>query len=334
VQKISERLVKQGFEVDVICTDSTGKLHRLQIINKVKVIRFRSIAPNNAYYFAPQIYFYLKKHDYDVIHAHNYHALPALFASLAKKDAKFVFTPHYHRGGHTFIRNLLHKPYKLIGSQIFKKAQKVICVSKYEMSLVKKDFRVPDSNLVRIQNGIDLDDLKNFKKTAHEYQMLLYIGRLEKYKGVQYILEALPQLPDYRLKIIGKGLYEGELKKLAESIGVDSRVEFLKDLSRRELLKHYASADVFLMLSKHEAYGITVAEALASGIPCIVAKGSALDEFVDGNMCVGLEYPIDIKGLVNAILIQTELDDKVKSGVKLQSWDEVTDKILKEVYEV
>lgn len=329
--------MQKGCDVEVVCTDPTGRLPKEANINEVKVTRFRSFAPNEAFYFAPRIYTYLKKVQGNIIHAHSYHAFPALFASIAKMDRKFIFTPHYHAYGHTFFRNLLHIPYKFIGSKIFERSDKVICVSKYEMDLIKKNFKVSDSKLIKIPNGINLKEFDFIENIFKDYKIMLYVGRLEKYKGVQYAIEALSELKDYHLEIIGKGPYEKELKKLAMDLKVYDRIYFYKDLSIKELLRHYKSADVFLMLSKHEAYGITVAEALASGTPCIVAKGSALEEFVDGKMCIGLDYPINIDKLINAILKQTDLDNKVKSlrsSVKLQSWDEVTERILKEVYEV
>ena len=142
VQQISERLAKRGFDVEVICTDPTGKFPQQELYNGVKITRFRSLAPKDAYFFAPQVYFYLKDLDFDIVHAHNYHAFPALFASVAAKR-RFIFTPHYHGGSHSILRNLLHKPYQRIGSFIFKKAEKVVCVSKYEMKLIENDFQVP-----------------------------------------------------------------------------------------------------------------------------------------------------------------------------------------------
>src|SRR3990172_11749937 len=105
VQEISERLVKRGFDVEVICTDPGGKYPGHEYYNGVRISRFISFARNDAFYFAPQLYFYLKKNDFDIMHAHNYHALPALFASLAAKKC-FFFTPHYHGGSSSYIRNL------------------------------------------------------------------------------------------------------------------------------------------------------------------------------------------------------------------------------------
>lgn len=353
VKEISERLVKAGHEVEVITTDPTGKLARKDTINGVEVTRFRSFAPGNAYYFAPQIYFYLKKQDFDIIHAHSYHALPALFAALGKRKRKLVFTPHYHRSGHTAFRNLLHKPYRLFGKIIFSRADSVICVSDYERRLVETDFKV-SGKTVKIPNGINLSEFEHMrskkkdkgaesrtgKSTAREEKaekkepkkekILLYVGRLEEYKGVQYIIQSLPELQEFRLRVVGKGPYEAELRNIAKSLNVEERVQWLKDLSRKELLECYADADIFLMLSSHEAYGITVAEALAAGTPCVVAKGSALEEFIDGIRCFGIDEPIKKEKIVKAVTQlkdmkqNTELDSK---NLTVFDWDYVTEEI-------
>lgn len=334
VQEISERLVKRGFDVEVVCTDSTGNLHKRGIINGVMVTRFRSFAPGNAYYFSPQMYFYLKNRSYDMIHVHSYDALPALFAALAKNGRRMVFTPH--SSGHTFIREMLHKPYRLIGSRIFKKADKVIFVSTYERLKFIKDFSLPEGKVKMISNGLNLEEFANIghgRKGDNE-STLLYVGRLEEYKGVQHIINALPMLRDSRLEIIGQGPYEHDLRKLAEKLLVTERINWYKQMTREELLRHYAFADVFITLSRYESYGITVAEALASRTPCIVAAGSALGEFTDGKRCLGIEAPITTDKLVGAIwqLRESHIKDNMEiENLPIHDWNDVTDKII-EVY--
>ena len=327
VKEISERLVSMGHLVEVITTDPSGNLPKKEIINGVKVTRFRSFAPGEAYYLAPHIYFYLKHSEYDIIHAHNYHAFPALFAAFAKCQSRFIFTPHYHRGGHTFVRNLLHKPYKLLGKMILSRADNVVSVSEYEKKLLTSDFDNIDENIQKIPNGINLTEFKDIKPLKKEVtqKTLLYVGRLEEYKGVQNIIASLQSLPEYKLNIIGSGSYETKLHELADDLNVSGQIEWLKDVARYELLQNYASADVFVMLSLHEAYGITVAEALASGTPCVVALGSALDEFVDGEMCVGLNK-FDIDTITSAI---RELG--ARETRKLQNtidWNDVVNKLV------
>jgi glycosyltransferase involved in cell wall biosynthesis len=337
VKEISERLVNAGHNVEVITTDPTGKLKKEDTINGVKVVRFLSFAPGNAYYFAPQIFLYLKSHKYDVVHIHSYHALPAFFAALGRGQERLVFTPHYHRSGHTPFRNLLHKPYRFLGKIIFSRADSVICVSGYEKRLVESDFKIGEK-IVKIPNGINLQELRKIKhqeknsaeKEIRKEKILLYVGRLEEYKGVQYIIQSLPELQEFRLKVIGKGPFESELHSIAKNLGVESKIEWLKDLSRNELLECYADADIFLMLSTHEAYGITVAEALASGIPCLVAKGSALEEFVDGIHCLGVDESDDIKNIIKLIHQVKNLKYNCEFIVKklnIYDWNQVTKEI-------
>lgn len=323
VREISERLVKLGFEVEVICTDPSGKYPEHEYHNGVSIRRFRSFAPNNAFFLAPQIYFYLKKNIFDIVHAHNYHAFPALFASLSAKQ-RFIFTPHYHGGSHSPMRNLLLKPYQWPGSMIFEKAEKVICVSRYEMKTIKSDFNVTPSKLVHIPNGLDMKEFNNINEIKKDSRIILYAGRLESYKGIQYLIEVLPRLEGYRLCVIGKGSFERSLHKLAEKLGMNKRIDWLKDVERRELLSHFISADVFVNLSTFEAYGITVAEALACGTPCIVATGGALEEFIDGEGCVGMNYPIDLNALADIIKSRKRIAPR-----EMPDWDDVTRELIR-----
>jgi len=332
VKNISERLVK-NFEVSVFATDPTGKLPREELINGVKVIRFRSWAPYEAYYFSAALKKHLAKHsdNFDIIHAHNYGALPALYAAQTKGKNKLVFTPHYHGTGHTFIRALLHKPYKFLGKTIFKKADGVVCVSKYEKSLIVNNFKVDEKKVAVIPNGVNLKEfigLKREKKNG--CKSILCVSRLEKYKGIQYLIEVLPLLEsDVVLEIVGKGPYKENLVKLVKKLNINERVKFFQELPRSELLQKYADADVFVLLSKHEAFGLSVAEALCAGAPCIVANTSALAEWIDDENCFGIDYPIDLDTLAD--LIRKVMGKKVCKPAVLD-WDEVANR-LAELYE-
>jgi glycosyltransferase involved in cell wall biosynthesis len=304
VKEISERLIKKNINVEVLSTDPSGKLPEEDIINGVKVRRFKSYAPGDNYNFSIRLKRYLAKNSnlYDVIHAHSYHDFPALYAAQAKNIKRFIFTPHYHGGGHSFSRSVLHYPYRLFGVRIFDKADKVICVSKYERDLVLRHFKKLDKKVIVIPNGINLQEFSKQHKKHENGKFLLYVGRLEEYKGIQYLVKALPKLRnDVRLEVVGKGPYKKNLVRLVRRLHLDNRVEFFEDLSREALIEKYAMADIFGLLSKHEAYSICVAEALASLTPCIVANCSALREWIDNTNCFGIDYPIVIDKLVKLI---------------------------------
>lgn len=323
VRNISERLA-QDFDVTVATTDPSGKLSRKTMMNGVEILRFKSFAPNEAYFFSAALRQYLKENsdDFDVVHAHNYHAFPSLYAAWAKGKNRLVFTPHYHGTGHTWLRSLLHKPYRHFGRKIFDVANRIVCVSDYEKRLVLEDFRMREEKVSKIPNGVDLSEFKGLKRRQHDDKLILYVGRLERYKGVHHLIEVLPKLgPGFRLEIVGKGPYRESLNSLVGRLCLENSVSFSEDLSRKELLQKYANADVFALLSEHEAFGISVAESLCAGTPCIVANTSALSEWVDGKNCFGIKYPIDLSNLANAI---KNVAGKGVQSLKIYDWSEIT----------
>jgi glycosyltransferase involved in cell wall biosynthesis len=131
------------------------------------------------------------------------------------------------------------------------------------------------------------------------------------------------------LNIVGRGPYKDELKSLVNKKKIGDRIEFSENLSREDLLTKYHNADIFALLSQYESYGIVVAEALASGTPVIVANTSALSEWVDGENCLGINYPIDIKELV--YLMEKNIGKQVHYN-NLISWD-MTAEMMKKLYE-
>jgi glycosyltransferase involved in cell wall biosynthesis len=329
VRQISERLAKEN-EVEVCTTDTSGKLAKTEVVNGVEVRRFESYAPNNAYYFSSAMKRYLKDNSesFDVVHAHNYHAFPALYAAQTKRDNKLVFTPHYHCRGNTFFRSLLHRPYKFFGRKIFAEADKVICVSNYERNLILENFGKIEGKVVLVPNGVDLEEFKGLKERKGDSHVVLTVGRLERYKGIQHLIGVLPKLAgDVVLEIVGEGAYKRTLVKLAQELSVENRVRFFQKLSRADVLQKYVDAGVFALLSERESFGITVAEALLSGTPCIVANASALAEWVDNKNCYGVDYPIDqdrLKSLVEKLMGRRTS----RLTTPVLDWNDVTEKLL------
>jgi len=328
VRNISERLAR-GHQVTVFATDPSGKLPKEEEISGVLVRRFKSFSPNNAYHISLQMLRELRRSEFDIVHGHSYHALPLFFSRYAKRS-KFIVTAHYHGHGHTLVRDFLLKLYKPFGRKVFQEADKIIAVSKFEKSLLIEDFQIPEAKIEVIPNGIACHEFTSLKKEDKGYKTILCTGRLEGYKGVQHVVQALPLLAESTcLQIVGQGPYKKRLIKLATELGVGNRIEFYQDLPREELLHRHANADLFIMPSKHEAFSIAVAEALAAKTPCIVANTSALKEWVDNENCFGIDYPIDIRKL--AELIDKVMDKKV-GEVRLWDWEEVVEELVK-IYE-
>lgn len=325
IKNISERLAKQH-EVSVFTGDSSGKLPREEKINGVLVRRFKSFSPGDSYHLSLAMARELKKSEFDIVHGHNYHALPLYFSRNAKSK-RFIVNPYYRRIGSSPIRDLLIKLYNQFGKAIFERADKIIVLSEYEKHLVLNDFNINDEKISVIPNGVDLAGFDNLGGILRNSKEILCVSRLEEYKGVQHIIKALPFLSeDYLLEIVGKGPYKAELLALIDKLQLNNRVKFYQDLSRQELHKMYAGAGVFVSLSQHEAHCIAVTEALAAKTPCIVANTSAVSEWIINKNYFGVDYPVDNVKLAELItkVIGTEVGD-----IKLLDWDDVATETLK-----
>ncbi len=327
VKNISERLAKKH-EVTVFAENYNGKFPYEETINGVLVRRFDCFYPGAAYFLSPGMIRELRRSSFDIVHGHCYHALPLYFSRYAG-HRKFVVTTHYHGRGHTSFRNMLLRLYKPLGKRIFRDADAIIAVSKYEKQLLVKDFGLDETKLHLIPNGVVLDDFAS-AGLQEKTKTIMYAGRLEKYKGIHYIIQALPLLDDdLCLEIIGWGIYETELIQLVQDMGLKHRVNFSKYLSRDQLLEKYSQAQVFVNLSQQEAFSLVVAEALAAGTPCVVARTSALKEWIDDENCLGIDYPIDIHELAEKI----EKARTIKvSDVRLWDWDNVVE-ALERIYD-
>jgi glycosyltransferase involved in cell wall biosynthesis len=122
---------------------------------------------------------------------------------------------------------------------------------------------------------------------ANTRKGLLYVGRLIKQKGLQYLLQALPAVlqkyPDMVLDIIGAGADEAVFVDLAERIGIENHVRFVGALAHEDVMARYWKASVVVMPSLSEGLGLVAAEALASKCPVVASDLPAVrDIVVDG----------------------------------------------------
>jgi glycosyltransferase involved in cell wall biosynthesis len=140
-------------------------------------------------------------------------------------------------------------------------------------------------------------------------RVLLTLGRLsaeERYKGVDEVLEVLPDLaaksPDLSYLIVGDGTDRGRLMEKARELGVGGRVVFAGRIAEQEKADHYRLADAFVMPGFGEGFGIVYLEAMACGVPVVASKADASREAVrDGALGVVVD-PTDRDELKAGIL--------------------------------
>jgi glycogen(starch) synthase len=149
---------------------------------------------------------------------------------------------------------------------------------------------------------------------------LLYVGRLDPVKGVDILVAAVAELPDVTLRLVGSGneLYESELRRQAQSLGVQERVEFVGAVDAELLPVIYADADaVIFPVRWQEPWGLVPLEAMAVGRPVIAtSRGGAATYIRDGDNA--LRMPVDdpraLAGLVNRLAENPDLRAKLREG--------------------
>jgi len=283
VEMLVAGLVKRRLTVGVVTTDPTGTLPGVEVHDDLEVRRFSTIRHDEVFFLSPSLAVWLLREAgrFDLIHAHSYHTPLALVGAIAARvrGIPFVISPYYHGKGHTAARRFLHRPYRLLGAWMIRQAALVVCSSEAECSLIRQHFGAGLPTVV-VEYGADrAPDPMSTIRPAATGKIVLAGGRLEGYKQVDLVVRAAAHLPsDFRLVVFGGGPALEEIKATARTIGVSERCEFVGRVSDAALGEHFRSADVFVSLSRHESYGLTVVEAAAVGTAVVCSDIPAYRE--------------------------------------------------------
>jgi len=249
-----------------------------------------------------------------LVHAHDWLVAYAARAVKHALAVPLVATIHATEFGR---HNGLHNPTQNYISNVewwlTYEAWRVIVCSRYMEGELKYIFQLPGDKIRVIHNGVDPSHFTNRSTrvrrdfyAAPDEQIVFYVGRLVREKGVQVLLEAVPHIlahqPKTKFVIGGKGPYEGELRALAERLGIANRVYFTGyiDDEVRNALYHWASVAVFPSL--YEPFGIVALEAMAARTPVVVADAGGLGEIVEHGLDGLKAYVGDANSLAQNIL--------------------------------
>ena len=232
-------------------------------------------------YASPQMFVDLKRcgRSFDVIHAHSSGTLVPLMASLTATTTPLVVSPHFHPLASNKLFSRI-KPFyeRVVDRYTLDKANKVICVSETEAEMMRKRFAIADK-VVTIYNGVNADKIQSAQPYKFDGKLILYVGRLERYKNIQLVVEAFAHLPKrFVFYIVGEGPYKSRLEALIHHYCLSERVKLLGACPDKELYRCMRTSALLVNLSEIEAFGITVLEALAAGAPALVNETLGLGE--------------------------------------------------------
>jgi glycosyltransferase involved in cell wall biosynthesis len=344
VKEVSERLAAKGHDVKVLTTDPTGRLCQKELICDVSVERYKSWAPLHLYHFSAGLLKALRKVDCDILHCHGYQDFPPIAGFLAGGDRKFLVT--LHSGWPlTSVTRMLNDLYTALLGIALARADRIIFVSKSEFAYfstrVPGMSRFPVRKLVLLPNGADRQNLQERARSEivpRNTKYILSVSGLRKYKGQDFLIKGFAKTQfapseDVKLVIAGTGDYVHSLSKLIDRMKLKDRVLLLDTPDDETISWLYQNCAAFVLLSRFESQGITVAEAIAARIPTIVTLVPGLEDYVMNGYARGIPYPPEASQLAR-ILEETirEPQKYVPKNVRILSWDDVTES-LEGIYE-
>ena len=268
-------------------------------------------------------------YDFDLVHGHDW-LVAGAGDHLAKRfRCPFVVTIHATEYGRHQGWVDKHPQSHIHGVErwMANRADRVITCSAYMRDHVADIYGLDEDDVNVIPNGIDpselvpVDDLDTLRSRFAEpdQQLILLVGRLVYEKGFQLALEAMPglvqRLGNVRFLVAGSGTAEADLKRQATELGLDDHGTFMGWIGDDVLHSLYRVADLTVVPSLYEPFGLVALEAMASGCPCIVADTGGLREIVPADDRVGLRFnggdPEHLATMAERLLTDDELRERL-----------------------
>jgi len=316
VERLSRELVARGHEVFVF-TSSEKSFSYHEKVDGVEIYRFRPLTRVYNVPIVPSLLIsLLQENRPDVIHTHQY---PVFFSDVSAQVSYLRNIPlvlHVHvisepKSAFSGIVSNLY--YKTIGRLPFRNARTIIVPSfAYKKLLVEMGS---ESKKVKvIPYSVDLDRF-NPNNNGEEFRkryncdgsnVILSVGRLNYQKGFQYLLKAMPkilqQMPNAKLMIVGEGEEFTCLSNMVQSLGLKDSVILTGAMSQKEMSEAYVAADVFVLPSIFESFGIALIEAQAAGKPVVGTRVGGAPEALQEDETGFLVNPGDFEQLAEAII--------------------------------
>lgn len=334
VAEVARRIVQRGHQVTVLTTDLSGRLPAREAWRGVELERVRAWPRRADYYLAPGVYRRVSRGGWDVVHVQSYHTFVAPLAMAAARSAALPYVVTFHAGGHSSrVRSSLRGLQLALLQPLLARAARLVALTDSEIDEYSRRLRLPRDRFALIPNGADLPAPGGaLPPRADAGPLIASIGRLERYKGHQHVIAALPAIlrehPDARLWIAGSGPYEGTLRALAKRLGVESRMEIrsIPPDDRARMADELSRVDVVVLASEFETQPIAVLEAASLGCRAVVADAPGLRDLGARGLARVVARPGDPAELARAVLAEIGAP-RLAKPVDLPSWDDCADRL-------
>ena len=266
---------------------------------------------------------YVRKANADVVH---FQSGPGGVFLLKKPRAKLFATVHS-----TFLLSAKHKkgllsPYykvmQFLERRSLKMCDHIIAISRLVKDEIVSGYKIDERKISVLH--IPVEDYFQPVNVQKE-NIILFVGRLEKQKGILELLEAFRMVcrkhPEYSLEIAGEGSLSKKIRKIIRQNNLEGRIRILGPIKHQELPRLYSRAALTVMPSLFEPYGLTAIESISCGTPCLVPEKSGAAEIIekiDKNLIIKKVSPDEIANAIEKNLGKRIYIDNKK--ISLKDW--------------
>ena len=270
-----------------------------------------------------------RREPHDVIHAHDWMTFPGGVAAKRASGKPLVIHVHsceYDRSGDGANRRIVE-----VEQAGMDAADVVVCVSHYTASVLQSRYRVDERKIRVLHNAVTRREQRIdwHQEKAIDEPVVLFLGRVTFQKGPDYFLQAaalvIKQEPAVRFVLGGSGDMLPRMIETAAQLGLARHVFFTGFLRGDDVERMYAMADLYVMPSVSEPFGIAPLEAMALDVPVIVSRQSGVSEILQHALKVDFWDVRDMAEKILAVLrrpaLRKTLVDSGREEVARMSWD-------------
>jgi glycosyltransferase involved in cell wall biosynthesis len=278
---LAEKLIDLGHKVTIVSSRSIKGTEKREHIGGIDIHRVALPFRN---YFGILLYVILSipkfvrlARTHDVIHCHSFAS--GFAGAIARGEQQpFVLTIHTSHFNRLSRKAILRPFFRWM----MKRADYIITASK-ELSVLTGAV-IQRKDITPMPNAVSLKLFRQEEGPATteggEF-LLMYSGHILEVKGVDVLIRALPLLEfDWKLNIIGEGVFEKTIRELADSLGVSGKIEFMGMVPHEEMPEHIRKANLVVIPSRIEATSIAALEAMACGRIVVASNTGGLPEIV------------------------------------------------------
>lgn len=315
IRLLAEAQAARGHTVSVLVTSRDAHTH-IETLNGVRVIFAARLVTLLSTPLSLALFRCLRAETPDIAHLHFPYPLGEIAQHVVGRARGIVLTYHSDIIRQKITRALYHP----LMRRILARVDRIIATSPNYVTSSPILARWKDKCVI-VPLGIDptpFECIPIEHSVHHETTRLLFVGKLRYYKGVDFLLEALREVPRAHLTIVGTGPMEHAWRQRTQHLDIADRVHFAGEVPEADLPRYYAACDIFVLPAseRSEAFGMVQLEAMAAGKPVICTELGTGTSFVNVNGETGLVVPARApRALADAIArLSADADLRARMG--------------------